>query len=172
MSNSYTTTNSITFTVTHARHLAAKVAADLKRMQRFYGLPTDAKIASFEAEITILLREGYLDKVTYGFKKDGDWIIPTLRYTAKQLLTGLADDDPGRIGPGASIEGATFYSFLTYSSAWHKLSPSQQEAVETALPWKRGTAVEPQVHGGYFIDDKTYSSGGLSLGRSSIRSYT
>jgi hypothetical protein len=172
MSYSSTATNSITFTVTHARHLAAKVATDLKRMQRFYGLPTDAHIASYESEITVLLRDGYLDTVTYGFKKNDDWIIPTLRYTAKQLLAGLADDDPGRVGPGASTAGASFYSFLTYSSKWHQLSPSQQEAVEKTLPWKRATAAEPQVQGGYFTDDKTYSAGGMSLGRSSIRSYT
>ena len=39
MSDSYTISESESFTVTHARHMAAKVATDLKRMQRLYGSP-------------------------------------------------------------------------------------------------------------------------------------
>ena len=31
--------------------LASKVATDLKRMQRFYGSPSDADIASYEVEV-------------------------------------------------------------------------------------------------------------------------
>ncbi len=50
MTSSYTVSESTTFTVSHARHMAAKVAADLKRIQRFYGAPSDAEIADYEAE--------------------------------------------------------------------------------------------------------------------------
>lgn len=50
MSYSYSYTESSTFTLTHAKHMAAKVATDLKRMQRFYGSPSDAKIAEFECK--------------------------------------------------------------------------------------------------------------------------
>ena len=60
MSTSYSYTETATFTVTHARHMAAKVATDLKRMQRFYGSPSDERIAQFEAEATELIRAGYL----------------------------------------------------------------------------------------------------------------
>ena len=35
MSYSYTISTLTSFTVTHARHIAAKVATDLKRLQRF-----------------------------------------------------------------------------------------------------------------------------------------
>ena len=52
-----------TFTVTHARHMAAKVATDLKRMQRLYGSPSDASIASYEAELIELMKAGYLGAV-------------------------------------------------------------------------------------------------------------
>lgn len=69
MSDSYSYTESRTFTVTHARHMAAKVATDLKRMQRFYGKPSDENIADYESEATEMLRAGYLDTVTYGFKR-------------------------------------------------------------------------------------------------------
>ncbi len=44
MSYSYTTVETKTFTLTHAKHLAAKVAADLKRLQRLYGNISDERI--------------------------------------------------------------------------------------------------------------------------------
>ncbi|MCP2937770.1 hypothetical protein NK983_34245, partial [Salmonella enterica subsp. enterica serovar Typhimurium] len=78
----------------------AKVAADLKRLQRLYGNVSDERIAQFEGEATELLRQGYLGTVTYGFKRDGSWIAPTLRYTANELASSATDDDPGRVRPG------------------------------------------------------------------------
>jgi len=48
MSYSYTTTETKTFALTHARHLAAKVATDLKRLQRFYGGISDERIEQLE----------------------------------------------------------------------------------------------------------------------------
>src|SRR3954462_1520755 len=98
MTNSFTLTGSESFTVTHARHMAAKVATDLKRMQRLFGLPSDGDIAEYEAEIIEFLKAGYLGTVTYGYKRDGKWIEPRLRYTARDLAGVAADDDdPGRV---------------------------------------------------------------------------
>lgn len=171
MSSSYTITESATFTVTHARHLAAKVATDLKRMQRFYGFPSDANIADYEAEVTEFLKEGYLGTVTYGFRRDGNWIEPTLRYTARDLAGGSAnDEDPGRIRASANVAGASFYSYLTYSSAWHRLPETDKEAFRNRLPLRRGGAPEPGVSG-YLADDRTYSSGGRAIDRASVRSF-
>lgn len=171
MSNSFSITESNSFTVTHARHMAAKVATDLKRMQRLYGNLSDASIANYEAEIIELLKGGYIDRVSYGFRRNGNWIEPTLRYTARDLAGFSAnDDDPGRIRPGASIEGASFYSYLVYSSAWNNLSESYQNNIRERLPFKRGTASEPGVDG-YFSNDRTYSSGGRALERASVRRY-
>lgn len=171
MSYAYTTTETKTFTLTHARHLASKVAADLKRMQRFYGAPDDARIDRLEGEITELLRQGYLDTVTYGFRRNGDWIEPTLRYTARELAGEGLDDDPGRVRPNANVTGASFYSYLTHNAAWDALTSAQRTAIEQQLPVQRTGAPEPSVSGGYFADDKTYSSGGRTLGRASVRSY-
>jgi hypothetical protein len=170
MSYSYAITESHTFTVTHARHMAAKVATDLKRMQRFYGHPSDDRIAKFEVEATELIKEGYLDAVTYGFRRDGSWIEPTVRYTARDLAgASAADDDPGRVRPGADVSGAVFYSYLTYGAAWYRLSKAQRDAFERGLPIQRSGAPEPSVSG-YFAIDRTYSSGGRALDRSSVRS--
>jgi hypothetical protein len=171
MSYSYTLTETTTFTLTHAKHMAAKVATDLKRLQRLYRLPSDADISSYEAEVTELLKRGYLGTVTFGFRRDGLWIEPTLKYTARDLAGFAAnDDDPGRIKPGANIAGATFYSYLTYSSAWDALTSAEQEAIKQQLPVTRKGAPEPGING-YLTDDRVYSAGGRSLNRASVRSF-
>lgn len=171
MSTSYTVTDTISFTVTHAIHIAAKVAADLKRLQRLYGAPSDASIADYEAEVVALLKAGYLGTVTYGYRRDGAWIEPTLRYSAHDLAGAAAnDDDPGRVRPGADISGASFYSYLTYSSAWDRLSATEQQAIKVRLPFVRSGAPEPAA-AGYFTNDRTYAAGGRSLDRASMRSW-
>ncbi|ACV37118.1 hypothetical protein [Accumulibacter sp.] len=171
MSYSFTATATRTFTLTHARHLAAKVSADLKRLQRLYGHLTDERIAEFEGEVTELLRQGYLGTVTYGFQRDDKWIEPTLRYTASELAGGSVDDDPGRVLPRKNISGAQFHSYLTYSADWHALTADQRVAIKQQLPLQRVSGSEAAVSNGYFANDKTYSSGGRSLGRASVRSY-
>lgn len=169
MSYSYTVSETATFTVTHARHMAAKVATDLKRLQRLYGKPSDADIVEYESEVIELLKGGYLGTVTYGYRRDGNWIEPTLRYTARDLVDSAAsDDDPGRVRPGADISGASFYSYLTYSSAWDRLTEAEKDAVRARLPFKRNGAPEPGVRG-YLTEDRTYSSGGRALSRASLR---
>ncbi len=171
MSYSYSLSESATFTVTHARHMAAKVATDLKRMQRFYGFPSDSEIGEYEAEATAFLKAGYLGTVTYGFRRDGNWIEPTLRYTARELEGASAnDDDPGRVRANANIAGATFYSYLTYSPAWSRLSETEKEAFRTQLPFRRTGATEPGISG-YLANDRTYSSGGRALDRACVRCF-
>jgi len=171
MSLSYTSSESQSFTITHAKKIAVKVSTDLKRIQRFYGQPSDASIADYEDEIVQLLKAGYLKKVSYGFKKDDKWIEPSLHYEANEM-GGLAitNDDPGRIRPGADISGASFYSYLIYSSEWRKLTYAEREAFRNGLPFKRGGANEPGVNG-YLSQDKTYSAGGKSVIRSTVKSY-
>jgi hypothetical protein len=171
MSYSYTQTETKSFTETHAKHIASKVATDLKRMQRFYGEPDDARINSFERELIELLKKGYLGTVTYGYKKNGDWIEPTLRYTARDLsaMNGT-DDDPGKVSASANVDGASFYSYLTYSTAWDFLSQAEKDAFKMTLPFQRGYASEPGVNG-YMSNDKSYSAGGKSLDRSSLKNY-
>lgn len=170
MSYSITVSESATFTVTHARHMAAKVATDLKRLQRFYGSPSDTRIADYETEAIALMKAGYLNYVWYGFKRNNLWIEPTLKYTAQDLYSGSVDDDPGKIRPGADVSGASFSSYLTYSAKWHALSTAEQDAYERGLPYIRTGAAEPAVNG-YLANDKTYSSGGRALERAMVRSF-
>lgn len=171
MSYSLTVSSTTTFTVTHARHMAAKVAADLKRMQRFYGKPSDAHINDLEQELIAFLKAGYLDTVTYGFKRADQFIEPTLRYTAKDLAGGSAsDDDPGLIQPRKNVDGADFHSYMTYAAAWWAISQAERDSFKKELPVQRNGAPEPTI-GGYLSADRTYSSGGRALNRSSVRSF-
>lgn len=168
---SYSNTFNKTFSSADAKNLAAKVATDLKRMQRFYNQPSDSRISDFEAEIVKLLKDGYLGTITFGFKKYGDWIEPTIRYTAKDLTDDSGvDDDPGRIKPGADVSGASFYSYLTYTTAWYNLSTEERNEYENNLPIRRTGAAEPGVNG-YLSQDKTYTSGSKSLNRFSVKKY-
>jgi hypothetical protein len=169
MSSSYSVSETENFTITHAKHMAAKVATDLKRMQRLYGKPTDTTIQNYENELSAFLKAGYLDTVTYGFRRDDKWIEPTLRYTAKDLAGSTAnDDDPGRIRPGANIEGCNFYSYLTRNGAWDNLTSDEREAFEKDLPFRRIGAPEPVVNG-FLSQDKSYSAGGRALDRYVVR---
>ena len=83
-----------------------------------------------------------------GFRRNGYWIEPTLRYTARDLAGGTADDDdPGRVRPRVEVTGANFYSYLTYSRAWDSLNEPQRQALKDRIPVKRTGAPEPGVSG-------------------------
>jgi hypothetical protein len=159
-----------TFTITHAKQLAAKVATDLKRLQRFYGYPTDSAIDSYEKEVIHFLKNGYLKEVTYGFKKDDKWIEPTLKYTAKELANSGLDDDPGKVRPGADTSGASFYSYMTYTQAYFNITSDERVKFEEGLPFQRTGAAYPDTDG-YFSNDRAYYSGGKGLDRSSLKGF-
>lgn len=171
MSFSFTTSNTQTFTITHAKYLASKVAADLKRIQRYYGSPSDMEITSYENELTEYLKSGYLTEVSYGFKRNDNWIEPTVKYTARELV-GMSgtDDDPGRIRPNADVSNASFYSYLVRNFAFHLLTDNERSKFEDNLPFKRGGAPTPGISG-YISSDKSYCSGGRTLDRSSVKSF-
>src|SRR5262245_15866624 len=147
MSSSFSVTQSTTFTLTHAKHMGAKVAADLKRLQRLYvGGPSDLAIASYEAELVEFLKAGYLETETYGFCRNNNFIEPTIQYTAHDLHGGAAnDDDPGKVRPGADISGASFHSYMTYSKAWFASSVADRDAFRKRLPFIRPGAPEPGI---------------------------
>lgn len=172
MSATYSYSQSETFTITHARHIAAKVATDLLRFQRFHGKPATDMIDAYEEELIALLKEDYLDTVTYGYRRDGRWVAgAALRYQATDGGGLIADDDPGRIRPDADISGAHFYSFLTYNSRWWALSERQKQSFKEGLPFQRGSGSEPGVENGYWTTDRTYAAGGRGVSRSIIRRF-
>jgi len=165
MTYSYTTTE--TWSRTHARYVAGKVAADLRQMQQEYGRPTDAAIESYLLELTVLLVSSYVTDVSYGYRRDGAWIT-ALKYTADMYGNLSIDDRSGRIPRGANIVGAVWFSFLTFSSKWHGLSQPERDAIEQQMPFVRSAGVEPVIRIGGWLQDKTYSAAACGLRRASI----
>ena len=79
--------------ITCPDYIANKISIDLKRMQRFYGKPSDKMIDDYEKESAFLLKEGYIDSIGYGFKtKDGEWRV-AIKYEIRGGVL-IADDDP------------------------------------------------------------------------------
>lgn len=132
----------------HTEHIKAKVGTDLKRIQRLYGQPSDKEIEDYEKELSAFLEKGYLNDVIYGFKREDIYISPTLKYSSKALMQPSGtDDDPGKILPGADVDGAGFTSYLTYSNKWYETSASEKELFRSLLPFKRTGAPAPEIAG-------------------------
>ena len=169
---SYTTTSTDTFTRSNARHVASKVAADLKLMQLFCGGPSDEMILMYEIELLELLAGKYLDKVTYGYKRNGAWVV-ALRYQAHLDGTLNSDDRAGKVSylAGKDVRGASEASFLEYTSAWMPVSASDRERIYDQVGFRRATGTEPATANGYWQSDKTYSSGAGGVARSTFRTF-
>ena len=165
-----TYTGTQTVTITHARYVAAKIAADLSRLRRLVGTntPTDEYIRQFEEEAIMLLRDGYLDEVTYGFQKNDTWVL-AIKYKAQYGRDGaclIEDNDPGGIRFNTEVVGSYFTSFLTYSNKWGGLSEKDKLAYKKTLPIKRVGGTEPDGDWGEY--DKDYASGDIGVKRKKI----
>jgi hypothetical protein len=158
------TTNSQSFTRTNARFIASKVAADLRQMRLFYAKPSESSIQEYIEEFVELLVGGYLQTVEYGFKRDADWVI-SARYEVRSDGT-VADTGTGDLYARADIEGAFFYTYLTYTAAWSLLTSSARDAFKQSLPFQRGSAAEPGHVNGYWETGKSYADGGVGAVRS------
>ncbi len=166
MTTTFTTTS--TFTRTHAVYLASKVAADLRQMQRFYGQPNDERIATYIDEVILLMLDGYLDSVEYGFQRNGNWVGgAALSYNA-QWGSIFTNDSPGRVPARADIAGATWKSFLTKNQKFDDLTTYEQAKIESALPIQRTGAEQPGADG-VWTYDKTYSNGGGAVLRRTLK---
>lgn len=166
MSSSTTRTN--TFTVTNARYLASKVAADLRQMQRLYGSPSDDEINDYLLEIVILLSGGWLKEVKYGFRRNDAWVAPVLDYRVNSA-GNLVDNRSGGVLAGADTTNAQWYSYLITTASWWDLTASEREAELARIPVKRSSAQELPVNGYWAEGDRQYSSGGVGFTRRTLR---
>ena len=155
---------------THVEHVAAKVATDLKRVQRIYGLnsPSDVEIFKHQKDLIKLLEEGYLSAITYGFKYRDKWLV-AWKY---QFIDGIyLDDDPGGvIGFKEEIKDVSdgyFTFFLKYSKKWHELSERKQKELNELFSFHRTKGDEPEIDGRW-IEGRSYSSGPFGVTRSMI----
>lgn len=163
-----TLTQTSTFTITQARYVTSKIAADLDLMRIYYGEPSAERVSAFAEEAALLLAWRYLGSVEYGMKRDGK-VIFSLKYFARSDGSLQVDDRPGRVPPSLNLAGATFYSYLTYSPAFLALSAADQRAVEAALPLQRSGGSEPVTGAGYWEVSRSYSKSGEGVVRHVFR---
>lgn len=163
MANTYTRSATSTFTLTDAVYLASKVAADLRQLQAIHGEPSIGDIEKYVLELAMLLADGYVESVSYGFEKDGRWIA-ALDYPVR-FGGGRSDERPGRV-PLSDTSGAVFTSFLAYSQRWWDLPHAERQRIESDLPIKRVSGMEPG--GSWSAGDRTYSRHDVALCRRSI----
>lgn len=160
-----TATKTTTFTITDARYVGAKIGADLLLLNSLYGRPSPTSIGDFAEEVALLLRDGYLGTVDYGFLDTAAdaWKL-RLRYTA---TTGgyLLNDRPGKLPTCAAVAGYPFCSYLTYSAAFHVLAAARQDAVRHALPVSRVGANEPVTGLGTSQSGHGYGRNGAGVTR-------
>ena len=160
MSSTYTISE--TFTLTHARRLAAKVAADMHQCQRFYGRPTDTQIENYQQELTVLLHGGYVHSYEFGYKTGDDRRVVSWHYT----VGPSGDLEGGRSGglfATADVSGAAMFNFLTHNSKWSTLSQIERAKIEASYPVRRTDGEPPQDGNGYWDSSRLYASGGVAV---------
>jgi hypothetical protein len=170
MTSSYTTSS--TFTRTNAAYLASKVGADLYQCHRRYGHPTsDQSVQEYITELEEQLAAGYVASYEFGFLATGRRRVVSWSYTV--TATGLTggDNRPGGVYLTADVSGTDWFNYLTRNSSWSSLPDDGRRAFEKGLPFSRTPAKSPTDGDGYWVDDRTYSSGGVVLPRRTFRPY-
>jgi hypothetical protein len=162
---STTGTRTALFTITEARYVGAKIGADLRLLNGFYGAPAIGDIDDYVEEVAILLRDGYLGTVSYGFREasTNDWKL-RLRYTAT-AGGRLTDGRPGSLPATTVIAGCPFYSYMTYSPKFIDLTTAKQADIKETLPVSRVGAEEPGARLGTTGFGNGYSRNGVGVTR-------
>ncbi|NEA87476.1 hypothetical protein G3I38_26225 [Streptomyces sp. SID7958] len=156
---------SASFTITDARYVGAKVGADLRLLHNYYGKPSLDDIEEYVEEVALLLRDGYLDTVDYGFR-DSESNVWKLRLRYKATLGGqLTDGRPGSLPRAAEVSGHSFYSYLTYSQKFFALTGAEQTKVKEALPFPRKGAAAPSALSGTSTAGQGYARNGAGVTR-------
>lgn len=158
------------FTLTQAKLLASKVAADMRRCQQIYGEPSDKQINDFGTELAILLRDNYVQTFEFGYVRTTDEErVLTWKYAVDASGTLTSNDRPGRIISGVNLSGATFRTYLVTSAAWSALSTQQKEAIAANLPVKRSAGPGYKSSLGVWQKDLCYSASGVAMLRESFK---
>lgn len=164
MTYTYTTT----FTLTHAKHLASKVTADLYLCSRQYGRPSAGSVQAYQGELTALLAGRYVEAYEFGFKRNEKRML-SWRYTVGPAGDLQGDSRSGGLVRGINVADAEYFNFLTYNDRWSGLSTAEQKAIEDTLPIKRSWGWAPGDGNGYWTTERTYTAGGMLMERRVFR---
>ena len=167
----FTSSSTATFTVTHARHLASKVTADMNVCRRYYGKPAQTVVDEYNEELTELLRFGYIDQYEFGFKKDGRRVL-SWRYCVDSSGSLAGDDRAGKLLPSADIAGCDYFNTIWRSADWWALTDEERNKFDGTVPVTRSPAATLIDGSGYWTGtEKSYYAGGTGVTRSSFRPY-
>ncbi|MDR3719869.1 MAG: hypothetical protein P4K98_13805 [Bryobacteraceae bacterium] len=165
---SYSFTRTETFSIIHARKLAAKVAADMHLCAQYYGRPSEGNIRDYAEELSQYLNEGYVKEYEFGFTKDNKRIV-SWRYRVDENGILTADERPGRVVPYVDTNGASFFNYLTQNLRFTQLSAAQQCRFQASQPVQRTVSDPPTDGPGYWTSDRNYFSGGRGLNRQTFQ---
>lgn len=159
------------FTITDARYVGAKIGADLRLLNNLHGRPALTDIDDYVEEVALLLRDGHLGTVDYGFMDSGTrvWKL-RLRYTAT-LGGQLVDSRPGGLPTSGNFAAYSFHSYLTYSTKFNALTATQQASIKQALPITRVGADEPSAGAGSTSNGNGYGRNGAGVNRDIYTAY-
>jgi HORMA domain-containing protein len=161
-------TKSATFTITHARYLSSKVAADMHLCAQYYGNPAEARVREYAEELAQYLNNGYLAEYEFGYKKNGVRVV-SWRYKVDENGVLSTDDRAGKIAPYVDITGASFYNYLTQNSRFFSLASDQQTRFKRELSVRRTGGDPPSDGRGYWTSDRNYYSAGCGLNRQTFQ---
>jgi Bacterial HORMA domain family 1 len=166
MTMAYTYTK--TFTLSHAKHLASKVVADLYQCSLLYDNPSLDSVRAYEEELITLLAGRYVETYEFGFKSNEKRVL-TWHYTVGPAGDLQGDSRSGSLVRGIDISGAQYFNFLTYSGEWEKLTSTQQSAIKQSLPFQRTSGSAPGDGAGRWVTEHAYSAGGVLVSRRVFR---
>jgi hypothetical protein len=159
-----TATYTTTFTLTHAKHLASKIVADLYLCSRQYGRPSTDSIEAYQDELTTLLAGRYVEEYEFGFKR-GERRVLSWRYAVGPSGDLEGDTRSGGLLRGINVADTQYFNFLTYSAGWLHLSAEEQKAIEDTLSLKRTWGSAPSDGNGYWTIERRYVAGGMHMER-------
>ncbi|QDV85400.1 hypothetical protein [Planctomycetes bacterium TBK1r] len=169
--STFTHTASATFTITHAKHLASKIAADLNACSRLHGNPSVAAVENYNAELVELFRYGYLSRYEFGFKRDEKRVL-SWSYEVSTSGNIETDERAGKMSAYVDLGGTTFFNYAWYSSKYNSLASDQQSTFKDSHPVNRTSGDPPSDGlGSWSGTEKNYSAGGTGVSRQSFRSY-
>jgi hypothetical protein len=162
------TTGTTTFTRSHARDIAAKIAADLRQMNHHYGQPTLADIPKYLEEIIELLTAGYLRSFEDGWENSDGHRVVSLRYEVRDDGS-ISDGRAGGVYAHADVQNATHFNFVNYTQKFLNLPQADRDAFKAKLPIKRTPGSDRSDGNGYWEVDRGYASGGVGAERKTFR---
>lgn len=169
--STYSYSQSTTFTVTHAKHLASKIAADLNACSRLYNRPSIATVDDYTEELVELLRNGYLKKYEFGFQRDDKRVL-SWSYTVDSSGNIQTDERAGKMFADVDLSNTTFFNFLWYTDKYFALTSAEKENFKGSHSVSRSSGDPPGDGAGYWTGtQKNYSSGGTGISRNSFRAY-